>query len=587
MTQTLEDKIVPMAVGDEWNVIGMLAKVQSDPRKSTAELVENGIDAHASHITITIGKAGSSHYIQVDDDGDGVKPNGDGVPDMERLPQNIGASFKRRLQEQERKGIQGKFAIGLLGFWSIGRELTITSRHNGSRARSLTMKREERDTVVGENPHQPPTKGTRVIIIDLSEEAQRLLKAEKITAYLAEELRNRILENKVTVTVVEGASGKRHPVKPKEFRGQPLSGFNIIQVPGHGTARAALYLLDEDEGAAGRVGLAVNGTRVHESLADYPELNKSPWNTGRLEGYIDYPGLTVTPDRRNVSKDQFFSEFLKALAPIEAKLQQIIKEDEERQNEQLDKEVLEKIRKAFADLRPKLSTQLDWFMGRAAGNEGAVQRPQPPPPGVQPGPLHRITIQPQALDVEVGKERTLQVLAFDEKNIPIDPSTLLIVWGVDKNADPAVGKLLNAQGSRTHFQAGDKTGSIIVMAQAVQRSFTKNAQAVVVVVPAINKAKTDRPPQKGPRFPQVLPDTRHGDPRRSWMEKTFDIIRYNKAHPDYVAVVAQKKKGALTRYLARLVAKELIAYNAVNFGTDTDKMLEEFVGLVNTLEGAL
>ena len=328
----------------------------------------------------------------------------------------------------------------------------------------------------------------------------------------------------------------------------------------------------------------VSGTRV-QNLTDYTELDKSPWNTGRIEGYVDYPGLNVTADRRNVSKDAFFSAFLKALAPIEARLVQILKEDEERQNEQLDKEVLEKIRKAFAELRPNFSTQLDWFMGRGSGGPGPTTKPPILHSGDMPGPLNRLMIVPQALDVEVGKERSLHVEAFDEKNVAIDPSTLIVVWGVDKHADPAVGRLLTNQGPKAHFQAGDKTGSITVVAQAIQRSFVKNAQAVVVVVPQVNKGGPAKPPQRGPRFPQVLPDTRHGDPRRSWMEKTFDIIRYNKAHPDYVAF--SKKKTSLTRYLARLIAKELIAYNAVNFGGDTDKLLEEYLGVVNVLEGAL
>jgi hypothetical protein len=574
--QLASQKTIPLQLGDEWSAIQALAGIQSDPKKAVAELIENGIDAHATIITVRISKVGGDHFLEVTDNGDGVRPDADGVPDMERLPVNIANSFKRKLVD--RTGIQGKFAIGILGFWALGETYTITSRGESKRTRSLKLVRQSRDSIVSESPPLD-ARGSHVIVAKLNPEAIRVLTATKLVPYLSEELRGR-LENKVHLTVDDAIHSERETVRPREFNGRHLSEFTNVTVPGHGVISLRLHLLDPSEGAIGHVALRVGGRAVWSNLTNYPEFNHAPWNTGRVEGYIDYPNLEVTPDRRDVQKDEFFTAMNNSLAPLEARLMEVIKQDEERQNERLDHEVIEKLRKQFNDIRTSLPPHLDWFMGRSSKGDGPAP-PSSSPQGYQKaGPLHRIKVVPEAINVEVGHERSLRVEAYDDQGVQIDPSTLIIVWAINRDAEPRIGGLLNNQGPKVHFQAGDTSGSVTVQAQAVQRSFTKHASAVVVVVPsALPKPPTAN--ARGPRFPQVLPKNLPSDPRRSWMETTFDIIYFNKGHPDFL--LCNRKPGSRLRYLEQLVAKELIVYNRPNF-KDYPEMLEEYVGLLVQLE---
>lgn len=570
-------KTIPLQLGDEWSAIQALAGIQSDPKKAVAELIENSIDAHATIITVKISKVVRDSYLEVTDNGDGVRPDANGVPDMERLPANIANSFKNKLAD--RTGIQGKFAIGILGFWALGETYTITSRGESKRTRMLKLVRESRDSIVSESEPMS-SRGSHVIVSKLNPEAIRVLTAAKLVPYLAEELRGR-LESRIQLTVDDAIRGQRETVRPREFNGRQLTEFSTISVAGHGHMKVRLHLLDSSEGANGHTALRVGGTSVWPSLTNYSEFNRAPWNTGRIEGYVDYPNLEVSPDRRDVRKDQFFTAMVGSLAPVEARLIEIIKQEEERENEKLDREVIERLRKEFNELRTTLPAHLDWFMGR--GKKGEGPGPPPPPPlGYPPaGPLHRIRIVPEAINVELGHERSLRVEAFDEKSVPIDPTTLIVVWAMNRDADSKTGALVNNQGPKAHFQAGSMPGAVTVQAQAVQRSFTKHASAVIVVVP-IASAPQPNPSARGPRFPQVLGKNSPSDARRSWMEATFDMIYYNKAHPDFLA--SDRKPGTRMRYLEQLVAKELILYNEGNFRSPAE-MLEEYVGLLVKLPG--
>jgi hypothetical protein len=58
-----------MRIGDNWNVITIIALSQSNPSKAIAEFVENSIDARAQTITIIRGKQRGEAYLKIVDDG--------------------------------------------------------------------------------------------------------------------------------------------------------------------------------------------------------------------------------------------------------------------------------------------------------------------------------------------------------------------------------------------------------------------------------------------------------------------------------------------------------------------------------------
>ena len=57
----------------------------------------------------------------VADDGEGVPRTSEGIPDFHYVGTHICDSIKRRLKLDGSQAIQGEFGIGLLSFWTVGK----------------------------------------------------------------------------------------------------------------------------------------------------------------------------------------------------------------------------------------------------------------------------------------------------------------------------------------------------------------------------------------------------------------------------------------------------------------------------------
>ena len=115
-----------LRIGDDWNAITIIALSQSNPLKAVAEFVENSIDARATEITILRGRERGEHYLRIIDDGDGIPKDDAGVPDFKYVATHICDSIKRQLKVDGVNGVQGEFGIGLLSFWTLGLNLSMT-----------------------------------------------------------------------------------------------------------------------------------------------------------------------------------------------------------------------------------------------------------------------------------------------------------------------------------------------------------------------------------------------------------------------------------------------------------------------------
>src|SRR5487761_709888 len=130
-----------LKIGDDWNAITIIALSQSSPLKAIAELVENSIDAKAHTITITRGREHSQYFLAIRDDGEGVPRDDEGRPDFRYVATHICDSAKRRLKANGVAGLQGEFGIGLLSFWTVGEELTMTSASTDRRPYQMVMRK--------------------------------------------------------------------------------------------------------------------------------------------------------------------------------------------------------------------------------------------------------------------------------------------------------------------------------------------------------------------------------------------------------------------------------------------------------------
>ncbi len=128
-----------LRIGNQWNAIRIIALSQSNPLKAIAEFVENSIDAKATNITVVRGKERGKQYLKVSDDGEGID-------DLNYVATHIGDSIKRKLKEKGQEGLQGEFGIGLLSFWSVGEEMTLTSAGEDGTPHRLRMVKDSHPT---------------------------------------------------------------------------------------------------------------------------------------------------------------------------------------------------------------------------------------------------------------------------------------------------------------------------------------------------------------------------------------------------------------------------------------------------------
>src|SRR5205814_6524468 len=108
-------------------------------------------------------------------------------------------------------------------------------------------------------------------------EGIRTLSGEKIQWYLAAELRDRIRNAKVRVTVIDKLARKQYEVEPRAYEGRLLHQLPAVRTA-FGDAYAELYLAEPAESC--RVALTRAGTRVIDDLAT---LSRSEEHTSELQ----------------------------------------------------------------------------------------------------------------------------------------------------------------------------------------------------------------------------------------------------------------------------------------------------------------
>src|SRR3974390_3164715 len=164
------------------------------------------------------------------------------------------------------------------------------------------------------------------------ESAKVKLSGEKIQWYLASELRDRIRDAHVRVTVSDKVARKQYEVEPRQFEGRLLHDLPLIRTP-YGDAYAELYLAEPADSA--RVALTRSGTRVIEDLASLPGLDHAPWSSRYLQGLIDASFLNLPPGARSgIIQDGHYAALLVALEPLEAHLKRLIEEQLRAEEEQ-------------------------------------------------------------------------------------------------------------------------------------------------------------------------------------------------------------------------------------------------------------
>ena len=579
-----------LRIGNDWNAITIIALSQSNPLKAIAELVENSIDASATNVTIIRGRSEGSHYLDVHDNGHGIPRDADGRPDFRYVATHICDSVKRRLKVEGAAGLQGEFGIGLLSFWTLGEELTLTSTGSDYRAWQMVMRKGDPGYAVKAKRQLFDEPGTQLRVARLLD-GIRSLSGEKIQWYLAAELRDRIRQTAVRIKVIDKIARKQYAVEPRQYEGRLLH-----QLPSArsrlGDIYVELYLNEPAE--MNRVALFRHGTRVFEDISVLDELAKSPWTTRFLQGHIDAPFINLTPGTRSgIIRDEAYGALLDALRSLEERLIEMLEAQRRAEEEQASRELFQTIQRAFREAFLALPIEeYDWFdiHSRSRTQRGTVSNKgefdsgeELVPSMAQPesgngkqrrffefaGPLFSVAISPASSVVRVGEQRSLRALPYDRSRRRVE-TDLTFNWeivdgegGLDRCHDQAVT-----------FLAPPEPGLIQIRVVVQQGDIERSADALITVthelLPQVGTTTIESSGLPGYTF-----ETAPGESWRSRFDSPRNIIVVNNGHRDFV--YAARNKSLKLRYLIRLYCKELVLRNFV--GLPADQLLERMVEL--------
>lgn len=593
---------VRLKPADSFGLIRLIARSQSDPRKAVAELVQNSLDAGAEHVRVTWFSHKGARAISVWDDGTGVFAEMERPDALKRIATTVGASHKAHFtpEERHRQMTLGKYGIGLLGFWSVGRFLEIRTRVTGSDVWVLRLERDRQEAELfrqraGRLPLEETF--TEVVISEVSEAAAPQIKPRRLAAYLAGELRGQLLARDVRLEihdrVARGLAAKQLVVKPERFRGAPLAQLADLPVPGHATARVELYLVPDSEERRGLVALACGGTTVLDDLAtiDGAEAPREPWSMGRFEGVVDFPDLAVAPAaRRGFVPDEASRAFREALPALEARCREILSEEAERRAKEREQDDVKDIRRMFRRL-PRALPHYALFdvrdgartrsaapsagepLGAPDASAGVVAEPSSPPPAPSapdllypPGPLASVEIRPKRSVIPVEGSRRLRAVARDADGRELAEG-VEFSWRLD---GPGT---LDPEGAAAVYLAPGESCEARAIVVAAQRDVRAEAAA------ELRAADVDEPEEHGGTG---VPDPEPvAAPAEEWRSRLAEgHWQYNTGHRDYLAVRDDARRRL--RYLVHLFAKEIVLRN---FGEPGDAVLLERMVQVLTYVG--
>jgi hypothetical protein len=511
--------------------------------------------------------------VEIVDDGRGVPQDDDGAPDFRYVATHICDSLKRRLKSEGARGIQGEFGIGLLSFWTVGEELAMSSAGADGRVFEMRMRRHDPGYSVVRRATLFAETGTRLKIRPLLP-GVRQLSGEKIQRYLASELRERIRQSGVRIRVVDRQARKELPVEPRQFSGELLHHLPAAAAP-QGEVYAELYLNPADP--TNQVGLYRSGTRIVASLAQLEAFQRAPWTDSCLQGIVDAPFLNLTPaTRTGIIHDAALEALVEALAPLEARLTELIEERRRVEDERSSRDTLKSIQRAFREAMLALPAEdYDWFVIQAARRQSAGNGGEPAGAALEnlgavlpdesealspqrqffefAGPLFSVRISPSACTVPVGARRPLRAIARDASRRPVTEN-VAYEWRVLEGA----GRLDDVAAEYATFVAPEEPALVRVAVWARQGETVCEAQALVTVTDSL-LPETRESAGAAHGLPGYTLEHAPGQLWRSRLDLDQNLIVINSGHRDYV--FAARAKSLKLRYLVRLYAKEMVRRN--------------------------
>ena len=575
-----------LKIGNLDAAILILQRMQGTyPSSSLVEIIENGIDALSPKIDITLCKRGGKIEIIITDYGRGVTAGEDGNCDMHRISTSICDSEKIKQKIEERKELQGEFAIGILGFAAIAENFEMRSRTKTSRlTRSMTLKAGTVDCDI-KSHSTPMDVGTTVRMWPVRDSISHRFTGEKLSKFLGDKMADRIRENSTVITIYDKIKKKTLNVKPMDYKGEriPLKELRLL-----GNRKIKLDLFVVQQGATGRVSLIRKGTRLLENISEIEEFNCEPWNNPLLEGRIHNRFITITPNRTNVVVDDNLDEFIQAMKEIEEKIIEILKEIEKKRNKHDDQKIHVQVVKEMGALISQLP-QEQYMLWDEKGcsslsqegfidDKSTIKSKNTKKNGqkkkmvtLSDGPLSFLQISPNNYYAVFGETVKLQATAWTVKGEKIHNNDLKYSWKVR----PTYMGEVFIDGDTCSFLTGDEPGKVEI---EVNASLDFNGRVYTVMKYAeiiVSKNSKKRLGKSG-----LLKPIGVDAPGESWRSRYSSLgFEYNRGHEDYKR--AEENKN-IVRYLLVLFSKELVFHNFKGHGEND--VLERFIEVITVMD---
>jgi hypothetical protein len=539
--------------------------------------------------------------LSILDDGEGVLPDLERRAALEYLATHVGHSRKMGLDPATRAQhvVAGKYGVGLLGFWSIGRGLEMRTRVAGSDLLALRLEEDSPRAQVLPLPLPIDAAATytQVVVADVHPAAQKALSGRRLADYLADELRGQLLRRDVAMIVhddvARGLAQKIFHVVPRRFAGERLDLPPEVEVAGFAPLCVELYLARGAERPA--IQIACAGTLVADDIAQLEALGlaRAPWVGRELVGLIDFAGFHVPPGtRRGVMPDEAAAAFagaVDALAPaVEVELARL---DHERKAA-VDRDVVRELRRALRGFERRLPRYELPRVGASVGERDQAAEPGSVPldpsdhgPGEPPaadsmplfplGPLAEVAIVPSIVRVAPGAERKVRAVARDADGRPIAEATF--AWNVVNVAGSHVTVRVDGYRPAVCASPDEAIGaSATLVVEATDGHCTARGEARV----EIGEDSRDQASLGVPE-PHLVSDA-EGSWRSRMVGERWEV---NDAHEDYRALRSEGKSRL--RYLLLLLAKEIVLRTTgrVETADVMDSMVEVLAHAERNLRG--
>lgn len=398
---------------------------------------------------------------------------------------------------------------------------------------------------------------------------------EKIQRYLASELRERIRASGVRIRVVDRQARKDLTVEPRQFSGELLH-----HLPAPAAPQGEIYRAVSECRRSGQRGGAVPRRHAHPRFGRAARgVSQAAVDRRLSAGHRRCAVLlNLTPaTRTGVIHDAALEALAQALAPLEARLCELIEQRWRAEDERSSRDTLKSIQRAFREAMLALPAEdYDWFeiqaSRKSAAGEGAapLAAAEPEAAGVAlpdedessavqrrffefAGPLFSVRIAPSSCTVPVGASRTLHAIARDASRRHVTEG-VSYVWRVVEGS----GRIDDATAEYATFVAGDEPALVRVEVLARQGDTACEAQALVTVTDSLLPEPRSRA-AAAHGLPGYTLEHAPGQLWRSRCDLERNLIVVNSGHRDWV--FAARSKSPKLRYLVRLYAKEMVRRN--------------------------